>query len=111
LIAEVSGALAGLAQEVVKRPQRQKPIVPIKKTITPDHIISLEDGKPYKILGRHLAKLGLTPEQYRAKWGLPADYPMVAPNYAAARLEIAKKMQLGRKGRRYWSTAKSRRIG
>jgi predicted transcriptional regulator len=74
------------------------PAVPIKKSVTPDYIISLEDGKKFKSLKRHLmGSYGLTPEEYRAKWGLPRDYPMVAPNYAKARSDLAKKMGLGRK--------------
>jgi predicted transcriptional regulator len=75
-----------------------KPIVPIKKSITPDYIICLEDGKKLKMLKRHLrTSYGLTPEEYRIKWGLPADYPMVAPNYAEQRSAFAKKIGLGRK--------------
>ena len=74
------------------------PAVPIKKSVTPDYIISLEDGKKFKSLKRHLkGSYQLTPEEYRAKWGLPRDYPMVAPNYAKARSDLAKKMGLGRK--------------
>ena len=72
-------------------------MVPIKKSVTPDYLISLEDGKQYKSLKRHLGKLGLTPETYRAKWGLPRDYPMVASNYAAQRSELARSMGLGRR--------------
>src|SRR3954447_21702982 len=72
------------------------PAVPIKKSVQPDYIVCLEDGKRFKSLKRHLRTVyDLTPEQYRAKWGLPADYPMVAPNYAAARSELAKSMGLG----------------
>lgn len=74
------------------------PAVPVKKSIQPDHIVCLEDGKSFKSLKRHLqCSYGLTPDQYRAKWGLPAEYPMVAPNYAAQRSELAKTMGLGRK--------------
>ena len=70
----------------------------IKKSIFPDYLISLEDGRKFKSLKRHLAAhYGMTPDEYRAKWGLPADYPMVAPNYAAARSELARTMGLGRK--------------
>ena len=73
-----------------------KPAVPIKRSITPEHIICLEDGKKFKSLKRHLrTQYNMTPEQYREKWGLPADYPMVAPNYAVARSQLAKKMGLG----------------
>ena len=74
------------------------PAVPIKKSVTPDYIISLEDGKKFKSLKRHLSgSYGLTPDEYRTKWGLPRDYPMVAPNYAKARSELAKSLGLGRK--------------
>ena len=77
-----------------------KPAVSIRKSITPDYIICLEDGKKFKSLKRHLrTHYNLTPEDYREKWGLPRDYPMVAPNYAAARSNLAKKMGLGQKGR------------
>jgi predicted transcriptional regulator len=73
------------------------PAVPISKSITPDYLISLEDGSRYKSLKRHLGSRGLTPDQYRAKWGLPSDYPMVAPSYAKQRSELAKQMGLGRR--------------
>ncbi len=69
----------------------------MRKSITPETLISFEDGRPYKTLKRHLAGRGLTPEQYRQKWGLPADYPMVSPNYSAARSQMAKSLGLGRK--------------
>ncbi|MGB1548430.1 MAG: MucR family transcriptional regulator, partial [Alphaproteobacteria bacterium] len=76
-----------------------RPMVSIRKSITPDYIICLEDGKKLKMLKRHLrTTYGLTPEQYRAKWGLPADYPMVAPNYAAQRSDFAKQIGLGKQG-------------
>jgi predicted transcriptional regulator len=76
------------------------PAVPIKKSVTDDYIICLEDGKKLKMLKRHLATAyNMTPEEYRAKWGLKPDYPMVAPNYAAKRQELAKKIGLGRKPR------------
>jgi predicted transcriptional regulator len=72
--------------------------VPIKKSVTPDYIISLEDGKRFKSLKRHLmTSYGMTPDGYRAKWNLPSDYPMVAPNYAATRSALAKTIGLGRK--------------
>ncbi len=75
-----------------------KPVVSIRKSVTPDYIICLEDGKKLKMLKRHLrTTYNLTPEEYRAKWGLAADYPMVAPNYAAQRSAFAKKIGLGRK--------------
>jgi predicted transcriptional regulator len=77
------------------------PAVPIKKSVTDDYIICLEDGKKLKMLKRHLmTAYGMTPEEYRAKWGLKPDYPMVAPNYAAKRQELAKKIGLGRKPRK-----------
>jgi predicted transcriptional regulator len=76
-----------------------KPAVPVRKSITPDYLICLEDGKKLKMLKRHLrSTYGLTPDAYRAKWGLPADYPMVAPNYAQARSAFAKQIGLGRSG-------------
>jgi predicted transcriptional regulator len=75
--------------------EAKTPAVPIRKSITPDFLICLEDGKRFKSLRRHLAGLGLTPAQYREKWNLPSDYPMVAPNYAAQRSALAKKIGLG----------------
>ncbi len=97
--ASLSGAApAGAPQVQVKQPEAPAiPPVPIKKSVTPDYIICLEDGKPFQSLKRHLGKLGLTPEKYREKWGLPADYPMVAANYTRKRSEIAKGMGLGRR--------------
>lgn len=78
-----------------------KPAISIKKSVTPDHIVCLEDGKKFKSLKRHLrTQYNMTPEQYREKWGLPLDYPMVAPNYAEARSELAKRMGLGQGRRR-----------
>lgn len=75
-----------------------KPAIPVKKSVTPDYIICLEDGKKLKMLKRHLrTTYNITPDEYRAKWGLPPDYPMVAPNYAAQRSDFAKKIGLGRK--------------
>jgi predicted transcriptional regulator len=100
LIASTHAALAGLASPpapVVAEPL--VPAVPIRRSVTPDAIICLEDGRAFKSLKRHLsASYGMTPDQYRAKWNLPADYPMVAPNYAEARSALAKSMGLGRKG-------------
>ena len=75
--------------------EEKTPAVPIRKSITPDFLICLDDGKRFKSLRRHLAGLGLTPEQYREKWNLPSDYPMVAPNYAAQRSALAKQIGLG----------------
>ena len=79
----------------------QKPAVTVKKSVTPEYIVCLEDGKKLKMLKRYLrSRYGLSPEEYRSKWGLPADYPMVAPNYAVARSQLAKKMGLGQQQRR-----------
>ena len=90
--------LDDLANEPDEEPVEElKPAVPIKKSITPDHLICLEDGKKLKMLKRHLkTAYGMTPEEYRERWGLAHDYPMVAPNYAARRQELAKKIGLGR---------------
>jgi len=83
-------------QRTMRRANR-KAAVPVKRSITPDYIVCLEDGKKLKMLKRHLrTTYGLTPEEYRIKWGLPVDYPMVAPNYAAQRSDFAKKIGLGR---------------
>ena len=78
--------------------EKAQPPMSWKKAIKPDYIISFEDGKQYKSMKRHLTRHGLTPQQYREKWGLPKDFPMVAPNYAAARSEMAKRIGLGQKG-------------
>jgi predicted transcriptional regulator len=81
-------------------PERPEPAVPIKKSIRPDYIVCLEDGKKLKMLKRHLrTSFGLSPDEYRTKWALPSDYPMVAPKYAKTRSELAKKIGLGRKAR------------
>jgi predicted transcriptional regulator len=89
------GGLIGTAQGDIAT--SQKPAVPIKRSVHPDYIVCLEDGKKLKMLKRYLrSNYNITPEEYRAKWGLPADYPMVAPNYAAQRSEFAKKIGLGR---------------
>ena len=100
LIANVHAAFVNLGKPAQPVPEKLNPPVPIKKSITPDFLISLEDGKRYKSLRRHLTGRGLTPEQYRDKWGLPRDYPMVAPNYSAQRSELARTIGLGqnRKG-------------
>ena len=75
-----------------------RPAVPIKKSVTPEYIVCLEDGKKLKMLKRHLASsYGMTPDEYRARWGLPSDYPMVAPSYAKARSDLAKDLGLGRR--------------
>jgi len=98
LIEAIFKKLDTLANEPEEEPVEElKPAVPIKKSITPDHIICLEDGKKLKMLKRHLkTSYNMTPEDYRERWGLAADYPMVAPNYAAKRQELAKKIGLGR---------------
>ncbi len=96
LIGSTYAALAKLSAPATSPvEERPSPPIPIRRTVTPDHIISLEDGKPYKALRRHLTGRGLTPEQYREKWGLPFDYPMVAANYAAQRSELARIHGLG----------------
>jgi predicted transcriptional regulator len=101
LIQEVYRTLASVGQPVVKpQPDRPQPAVPIKKSITPDYLICLEDGKKLKMLKRHLqTSYGMTPEQYRERSGLGSDYPMVAPNYAQHRSSLAKKIGLGTKPR------------
>jgi predicted transcriptional regulator len=99
IISSVYRALSDLiAPPPAVETEKPTPPVPIKKTVTPDAIISLEDGRPYKSLKRHLKRYGLTPPEYREKWGLPVDYPMVAASYAAQRSALAKSMGLGRKG-------------
>jgi predicted transcriptional regulator len=101
LIASVHASLTSLGQpQPAAEAERPTPAVPIKKSIGQDYLISLEDGRRYKSLKRHLSGRGLTPEQYREKWGLPLDYPMVAPSYAKQRSELAKSMGLGRQRRK-----------
>src|SRR4051812_40738406 len=97
LIEAVHAALRRMGSEKAEQPSEElpRPAVPIRKSITPDHLISLEDGRPYQSLKRHLAARGLTPEAYRAKWGLSPSYPMVAPNYAQRRSDLAKARGLG----------------
>ncbi|KAA5604145.1 MucR family transcriptional regulator [Roseospira marina] len=99
LIQTVYASLIGLGQQQAEvKTEAQKPAVPVRKSIFPDYIVCLEDGKKLKMLKRHLrTNYDMTPDEYRAKWGLAADYPMVAPNYAAQRSEFAKKIGLGRK--------------
>ena len=97
LISTVRGALSNPGGASAAPEKAQAPMS-WKKAIKPDGIISFEDGKSYKSMKRHLTRHGLTPQQYREKWGLPKDFPMVAPNYAAARSELAKKLGLGTKG-------------
>ena len=102
LINQVHAALARVSGKSGDAPAEPlKPAVSVKKSITPEHIVCLEDGKKFKSLKRHLrTQYNMTPEQYRDKWGLNADYPMVAPNYAAARSQLAKQMGLGQQRRR-----------
>ncbi|RWG49591.1 MAG: transcriptional regulator [Mesorhizobium sp.] len=97
LISSVHSSLSGLGQRSAVPAEAQVPAVNPKKSVFPDYILCLEDGKKFKSLKRHLALHGLTPDEYRARWGLKPDYPMVAPNYAAQRSELAKASGLGRK--------------
>ena len=100
LIQEVYRTLSGVGKEPAQ-PERPQPAVPVKKSVFADHIVCLEDGKKLKMLKRHLkTSYNLTPEQYRDRWGLPPDYPMVAPNYAKQRSKLAKDIGLGTRGRR-----------
>jgi predicted transcriptional regulator len=109
LIASVHGALQNVVSPVqAKTAEKPAPAVPVKKSVTPDAIISLIDGKPYKSLKRHLTRHGLTPAEYRERFGLPRDYPFVAPNYAAKRSELAKQSGLGQQRR---NAAKSANTG
>jgi predicted transcriptional regulator len=102
LISQIHGALVRLsAGQSEPASEPSKPAVPVKKSMTSEYLICLEDGKKFKSLKRHLrTQYNMTPEQYREKWGLPPDYPMVAPNYAVARSQLAKKMGLGQQRRR-----------
>lgn len=103
LISEVHSALVKVSsgKEVQIAPEPPKPAISVKKSVTDDFIVCLEDGKKFKSLKRHLrTAYNMSPEQYREKWGLPADYPMVAPNYAEARSRLAKQMGLGQKRKR-----------
>jgi predicted transcriptional regulator len=101
LINQVHAALARVAGAPMAMPaEALKPAVPVKRSIASDYLICLEDGKKFKSLRRHLRTLNMTPQQYREKWGLPSDYPMVAPTYAATRSQLAKQMGLGQQRRR-----------
>jgi predicted transcriptional regulator len=102
LIGQIHAALLKVSTGRTELPlEPAKPAVPVKKSMTADYLICLEDGKRFKSLKRHLrTRYSMTPEQYRDKWNLPADYPMVAPNYAVARSQLAKKMGLGQQRRR-----------
>jgi predicted transcriptional regulator len=102
LISQIHAALVRVSTGRTDAPlEPAKPAVSIKKSISPDYLVCLEDGKRFKSLKRHLrTQYNMTPEQYRDKWGLPPDYPMVAPNYAVARSQLAKEMGLGQQRRR-----------
>jgi predicted transcriptional regulator len=101
LIGQVHAALKSVSGGMVSPADPAKPAVPVKRSINSDYIVCLEDGKKFKSLRRHLrSRYNMTPEQYRDKWGLPPDYPMVAPNYAAARSQLARQMGLGQQRRR-----------
>ena len=102
LISQVHAALMRVANGRIEAPlEPTKPAVSVKKSVTAEYLVCLEDGKRFKSLKRHLrTQYNMTPEQYREKWGLPVDYPMVAPNYAVARSQLAKKMGLGQQQRK-----------
>ena len=102
LISQIHAALLRVSSGRSEAPPEEaKPAVSVKKSIHPDYLVCLEDGKHFKSLRRHLrTQYNMTPEQYRDKWGLPPEYPMVAPNYAVARSQLAKKMGLGQQRRR-----------
>ena len=103
LIGQVHAALVRISGSHLEpsAAETAKPAVSVKKSVTPDYIVCLEDGKKFKSLKRHLrTQYGMSPEQYREKWNLPPDYPMVAPNYAEARSQLAKKMGLGQQRRK-----------
>jgi predicted transcriptional regulator len=92
---EAATTLTAEPQSPTPQIETKAPAVPIRRSVTPDFLICLDDGKRFKALRRHLGVLGMTPAQYREKWNLPSDYPMVAPNYAAQRSALAKKIRLG----------------
>lgn len=102
LIGTIHSTMTQLSTGAVEpEPENKEPAVPIRKSITPDYLICLEDGRKFKSLKRHLrTKYDMSPEEYRSKWGLAKDYPMVAPNYAKARSDLAKQMGLGQGGRK-----------
>ena len=102
LISQVHSALKRVSGgQTAATAEPLKPAVPVKRSVTPEYIVCLEDGHKFKSLKRHLrTRYNMTPDQYREKWGLPPDYPMVAPNYAAARSQLAKQMGLGQQRRR-----------
>ena len=101
LIRDVHDTLANVGSSQSREAERPTPAVPIKKSVTPDHIVCLEDGKKLKMLKRHLkTAYNMSPEEYRERWGLPSNYPMVAPNYARQRSKLAKQIGLGTRARR-----------
>ena len=109
-IGSVYAALSKATMQEAEPPKEEKPAVPVKKSVTAEYIVCLEDGKKFKSLKRHLqSHYGLSPEEYREKWGLARDYPMVAPAYAAARSHLAKSMGLGRARRDGGATAQAGR--
>jgi predicted transcriptional regulator len=100
LFSTIGHALDGLSAQPEPEPEaapHTEPAVPVADSVQPDFIVCLDDGKKFKSMKRHLGQIGMTPDEYRAKWDLPSDYPMVAPSYAAQRSELAKSMGLGRK--------------
>ena len=110
VIDSVHRSLKGLTVGQAEAETKQKPAVPIRRSVTPDFIICLEDGRKLKMLKRYLrTRYDMTPEEYREKWGLRADYPMVAPNYSAQRTALAKKIGLGKKGRAARKSGRKRR--
>jgi predicted transcriptional regulator len=109
LIGAVHSALSGLGKPALPEPEKPVPAVSIRKSVTSDYLVSLEDGKQYRTLKRHLTRLGLTPDQYRAKWGLPAEYPMVAPNYSSMRSKRAQESRLGQRRTPQKASAAKRR--
>jgi predicted transcriptional regulator len=101
LISQIHASLSRVSSGADLNSEPLKPAVPVKKSITPEYLVCLEDGKKFKSLKRHLrTQYSMTPEQYREKWDLPGDYPMVAPNYAQARSALAKQMGLGQQRRK-----------
>lgn len=101
IIRDVYDTLSNVGTAQEREPERPSPAVPIKKSVTPEYIVCLEDGKKLKMLKRHLkTAYDMSPEDYRERWGLPADYPMVAPNYAKQRSKLAKQIGLGTRARR-----------
>jgi len=111
LIANIHAALSQVSMGVVEaEPEPREPAVPVRKSISPDFLICLEDGRKFKSLKRHLrTRYDMSPEDYRAKWNLPKDYPMVAPNYAKARSDLAKQMGLGQGGRKPARTPRAKK--